>query len=439
VGRPRVVIIGGGFGGLSCARRLDGAELDVLLVDAHNYHLFTPLLYQVATALLNPSDIAYPLRRVFRKSRNVRFRQGTVAELDPERRMVRMHDGDEIAYDACVVATGSVNDYFGHAEIARDTIGLKYLQEALRLRQHVLSCLERASQEDGAGERHRWLTFVVAGGGPTGVEYAGALAELLSIVLGRDYPELRRADARVVVVEGRDRLLQAFPPTLGAYAERQLGRRGVEVRTGTLVSKTSAVLATLSSGEAIPTRTIVWSAGVHPVDPLPGAAGRSPSRRVEVDARLRVLGATSLYAIGDAAAVSGRNGELPMMSPPAMQEGRYVARVLARGGATDPARVDGEPPFRYVDKGAMATIGRNAAIASIGPLHLTGFIGWAAWLLVHLYYLIGFRNRLIVLAEWGWEYIQRDRPIRMITPADPDPLASFGDPSGGGEGGAPPP
>jgi NADH:ubiquinone reductase (H+-translocating) len=430
VGRPRVVIIGGGFGGLACARRLDGSALDVLLIDSHNYHLFTPLLYQVATALLNPSDIAYPLRRVFRRSRNVRFRQGAVAGVDVGRRVVRMYDGDQIPYDACVVATGSVNDYFGHGRLARDTIGLRYLDEALRLRQHVLSCLERASQEPDHAERRRWLTFVVAGGGPTGVEYAGALAELLAIVLGRDYPELRHDDARIIVVEGRERLLPAFPARLGRYAARQLQRRRVEVQTGTLVARTSDADATLSSGEAIPTRTIVWSAGVRPVDPLPSEGiQRSRSRRVEVDARLRVVGATGLYAIGDAAAASGPDGELPMVSPPAMQEGRYVAGLLRRGAATDPARVERERAFRYLDKGSMATIGRNAAVASIGPLRLTGFVGWVAWLLVHLFYLIGFRNRLIVLMEWGWAYIRRDRPIRMITPVAVDPLASFGEPS----------
>jgi NADH dehydrogenase len=429
VGRPGIVIIGGGFGGLACARRLDGSGLDVLLIDSHNYHLFTPLLYQVATALLNPSDIAYPLRRVFRRSRNVRFRQGAVESVDVGSRIVRMYDGDEIPYAACVVATGSVNDYFGHGQLARDTIGLRYLDEALRLRQHVLSCLERASQEPDPAERRRWLTFVVAGGGPTGVEYAGALAELLQIVLGRDYPELRHDDARIVVVEGRERVLPSFPARLGRYAERQLHRRRVEVQTGTLVARTSEADATLSSGEAIPTRTIVWSAGVRPVDPLPAdGIQRSRSRRVDVDARLRVVGATGLYAIGDAAAAPGPEGELPMVSPPAMQEGRYVAGLLRRGAAADPARVDREPAFRYLDKGSMATIGRNAAVASIGPLRLTGFVGWVTWLVVHLYYLIGFRNRLIVLIEWGWAYLRRDRPIRMITPYAVDPLATFGEP-----------
>lgn len=427
VDRPKVLIVGGGFGGLSCARALDGEPVDVLLVDARNFHLFTPLLYQVATALLNPSDIAYPLRRVFRRSRNVRFRQGTVARIDAARRTARMHDGTELPYDACVVATGSTNDYFGAPQLAEATIGLKHLEEALRLRNHVLSCLERASQEQDAVERRRWLTFVVAGGGPTGVEYAGALGELLAIVLGRDHPELSPADARVILVEGTPRLLAAFPPSLGRYAERQLRRRGVDVRTRTLVLGAAEEQASLSSGETIPTRTIVWSAGVRPTDPLSDdGIERTRGDRIGVDERLRVPGARGLFAIGDAASVRDESGELPMLSPVAMQQGRYVARLIATGAASGDAAVEQAPPFRYVDKGTMATIGRNAAVASIGPLRLTGFVGWVSWLFVHLYYLIGFRNRLAVLAEWTWEYLRRDRPIRIITRIDPDPVAVFG-------------
>ena len=430
MGGPRVVIVGGGFGGLSCARRLDGEAVDVLLVDAHNYHLFTPLLYQVATSLLNPSDIAYPLRRVFRRSPNVRFRQGTVARLDPARRIVRLHNGTEIPYDVCVLATGSMNNYFGDPDLARFTIGLKHLEEALRLRNHVLSCLERASHEPDASARGAWLTFVVAGGGPTGVEYAGALGELLKMVLGRDYPELHRHDARILLVEGKPRLLDAFPDSLGRYAERQLRRRGVEVLTHTLVRSATHEAVSLSTGEDIRTRTIVWSAGVRPTDPVRDAGigiHRSASGRIDVDEHLRVRGSPGLFAIGDVASVDADGQELAMLSPPAMQEGRYVARLIAMGAADGRADIEATPPFRYIDKGTMATIGRNAAVARIGPFRLTGFVGWAAWLFIHLYYLIGFRNRLIVLAEWTWEYVRRDRPIRLIARVDPDPLARFGE------------
>jgi NADH:ubiquinone reductase (H+-translocating) len=423
--RQKVIVVGGGFGGLACARALDGGPVDVLLIDEHNYHLFTPLLYQVATALINPSDIAYPLRRVFRRSLNVRFRQGAVVAVDAARRVVTMYDGAELHYDVLVLATGSTNNYYGVPGIARSTIGLKHLAEALRLRNHVLSCLERASQERDPVERRRWLTFVIAGGGPTGVEYAGALAELLGIVLGRDNPELSERDARIVLVEGQDRVLDGFAPRLGRYAERALRRRGVEVRTGALVRSARDHDVTLSDGDRIETRTIVWSAGVRSTDPA-GGVDRSATRRIRVDGRLRVVGRDATFAIGDAASFAVAGGELPMLSPPAMQQGRYVARLLIEE-ARSPGSTDTAPAFRYTDKGTMATIGRNSAVASLGPVRLTGFVGWIAWLLVHLYYLIGFRNRLAVLAEWGWEYLRRDRPIRIITRIDPDSVARFGD------------
>lgn len=418
--RVRVVIIGGGFGGLACARALDGSPIDVLLIDRNNYHLFTPLLYQVATALLNPSDIAYPLRKVFRNSPNVRFRQGAVASIERNRRIVRLGDGTEISYDRLVLATGSVNNYFGNPGVARHTLGMKQLSEAMRLRNHVLSCLEMAAREPDPHERLRWLTFVVVGGGPTGVEYAGALMELLRLVLGRDYPELAIADAKVVLVEGHARLLGQFPPRLGGYAFEILRRRGIEVKLSTLVQDAAADTVTLSSGEIIPCRSVVWSAGVRSNDPLNEAAiARSRSHRLQVDEHLRVIGADGVFAIGDAAAVSWHDGEIAMLSAPAMQEGRYVARLIRdeRRGRPGAAR-----PFRYLDKGVMATIGRNAAVAQIGALSLRGFIGWIGWLTVHIYYLIGFRNRLAVLASWGWNYLKKDRAIRIIARSDDDRL-----------------
>ena len=419
-GRHRVVIVGGGFGGLACARALDGEPVDVLLLDRHNYHLFTPLLYQVATALLNPSDIAYPLHRAFRRSRNVRFRQATVSDVDPDRKVVRTISGDELPFDTLVVATGSANDYFGKAELAVRTIGMKELGEAMRLRNHVLACLEHASQASSIDERRAWLTFVIVGGGPTGVEYAGALAELLRLVLGRDFPDLAPKLARIVLVEGRDRLLGAFHPKLGEYAERILRDRGIEVRTSVLVEKATEELVVLSSGEEILTRTVVWSAGVRPEDPVRTPdAPRSRARRLEVDGHLRLAGRSDVYVIGDAASVTHRGGELAMLAPPAMQEGRYVARSIR-----DRVLGTGElGPFRYRDKGTMATIGRNAAVAQVGRVRFRGFLGWIVWLVVHVYYLIGFRNRLAVLWSWGWDYLRRDRPIRLIVRSHGDPLA----------------
>ncbi|TMK87158.1 MAG: NAD(P)/FAD-dependent oxidoreductase [Actinobacteria bacterium] len=421
----RVVIVGGGFGGLSCARALEGQPAQVLLLDRHNYHLFTPLLYQVATSLLNPSDIAYPFRAVFRRSRNVRFRQAAVTGVDLKRRVVRTHDGGDVPYDTLVLATGSENDYFANEELAAHTLGMKTLSEAMRLRNHVLACLEIAARAASDEERREWLTFVIAGGGPTGVEYAGALAELLRMVLGRDYPELRPEQARIVVVEGLDRLLGAFHQRLGAYAARALRDRGVEVRTSTLVEKATDEAVVVSRGEEIRTRTVVWSAGVRPADPLSHhEVRRSRRRRLEVDERLRLTGHADVFVIGDAASVSGNGGELPMLSPPAMQEGRYVARAIVRRLGADP-----DPkPFRYLDKGTMATIGRRAAVADVHGFKLAGTIGWLAWLLVHIYYLIGFRNRAVVLASWGWDYLRRDRPIRLILRSEADRVAASVEP-----------
>ena len=419
--RERVVIVGGGFGGLACARALDGADVDVLLLDARNYHLFTPLLYQVATALLDPSDIAYPFRTVFRRSANVRFRQARVTGVDFEARRLTVTGGEAIAYDRLVLATGSANAYFGNPDLAERTIGMKALDEAMRLRNHVLSCLERAAQCADPAERAEWLTFVIVGGGPTGVEYAGALAELLDMVLGRDFPELTPGSGRVVLVEGADRLLGPFHPKLGTYAADTLRSRGVEVRLSTLVKEATDTSAVLTS-TTIPARTIVWSAGVGPTDPLPDkeeAVPRSRTRRLQVDAHLRLR--PDVYAIGDVASVrsdgDGAAAELPMLSPPAMQEGRYVARAIRQGGPPD-------RPFHYRDKGTMATIGRRAAVAQVGPVRLRGFLGWITWLVVHLYYLIGFRNRAAVLASWGWDYLRRDRPIRLIVRSRYDPVVA---------------
>lgn len=429
--RRRVVVVGGGFGGLACARALDGAPVDVLLLDRRNYHLFTPLLYQVATALLNPSDIAYPFRTAFRRSRNVRFRQATVVGADLNRRVVRLHTGEEVSFHVLILATGSTNAYFGNPDLAERTVAMKTLDEAMRLRNHVLSCLERGAQAAPAGEHGPWLTFVIVGGGPTGVEYAGALAELLHLVLGRDFPELDPGAARIVLLEGADRLLPAFDARLGAIAARALGARGVEVRTGTLAGKVTDERITLSSGEELVARTVVWSAGVRPTDPLGDApAARSRSRRLVVDGHLRLEGRPDVYVVGDAASVAEGQGELPMLAPPAMQEGRYVARAILAGGA------EALPPFRYRDKGTMATIGRAAAVVQRGRLRLTGFPGWVTWLLVHLYYLIGFRNRFAVLASWGWDYLRHDRPIRLIVRSQADPVVSdLGPEPGPGEEG----
>ncbi|MDQ6884137.1 MAG: NAD(P)/FAD-dependent oxidoreductase [Candidatus Dormibacteraeota bacterium] len=424
--RPQVLIVGAGFGGLACARALDGTEVDVVLLDRHNYHLFTPLLYQVATGLLNPSEIAYPLRRIFRGSRNVRVRQATVRETDVASRVVRTIEGDAIPYDFLVLASGSVDNFFGNERLAEVSLGLKSLEDATRLRNQVLTCLERADSEPDGAQRQALLTFVVAGGGPTGVESSGALGELIQIVAGKDYHHIRREDVRIILLEAQDQLLSAFSRRIGDYAERVLRRRGIEVRTRMLVTAADESSVTLSDGSVLPTRTIVWSAGVRPNDPT-----RAPSLahhkngRIEVDACLRIAGQPRSFALGDVASPGGPAPLLPMLSPPAMQGGRYVARAILEEVRTGLAP---QRPFHYVDKGTMATIGRRAGAARLpNGLEITGFFGWVTWMVVHVYYLVGFRNRARAIASWAWDYFRFDRPIRIILetrPAERPPVSS---------------
>ena len=414
------MIVGAGFGGLACAKKLDGEPVDVTLLDQHNYHLFTPLLYQVATGLLNPSDIAYPLRTVFRHSKNVRFRQATVTRVELSTKIVRLDGAPPLTYDYLVLATGSTDNYFGNQEVARVSFGLKSLEDATRLRNQVLMCLERADAETDPEARRALLTFVVVGGGPTGVESSGALSELVAIVAGKDYHQISRGEIRIVLVEGTDRLLNAFSARLGRYAQRVLTRRQVEVRTGALVKSANGHSVTLSDGNVISSATIIWSAGVRPIDPI----GESPvprfrNARLHVDEWLRIPSAPGAFAIGDAASPRVGERELPMLSPPAMQAGRYVASAIVdeiRGIQTE------RTAFHYLDKGTMATIGRSAGVTHLpGGLEFTGFLGWLTWLFVHIYYLIGFRNRISALAAWAWDFLRHDRPIRIILVAGPGP------------------
>jgi NADH dehydrogenase len=412
-----VVIVGAGFAGLECAKKLNGTPVDVLLLDRHNYHLFTPLLYQVATALLSPSDIAYPIRKVFRGSPNVRFRQAEVIGYDLDVKTVTIELGGEretIAFDYLVLAAGSTTNFFGNRSIAERAQGLKTLGEALELRNHTLACLEEASALERE-EQQPLLTFVVVGGGPTGVEYAGALSELLRLVLRREYPDIA-VEPRIVLVEGNERVLSPFSEKLSAYAAERLEALGVEKRLGVLVRSLEGHEVVLSDGERIAARTLVWSAGVKPegVAEVEGVARTERSRRIVVDAHLRVNGRRDVFAVGDIAAVIGDGHELPMISPPAMQGGRYIADYLLAHLADQPDDPVKMAPFRYLDKGTMATIGRNAAVCQVRGLELKGFLGWVAWLVVHIYYLIGFRNRFFVLWSWSWNYILYDRPVRIV-------------------------
>ncbi len=401
------MIVGGGFGGLQCAKELRGKPVDVVLVDRQNFHLFTPLLYQVASCLLNPSEIAAPLRKVFRGAANVRYRQGEVIGVDTDARRVELADGSALAYDHLVLATGSVTNYYGNAAVQDHALGLKDLGQALQLRNHVLECLERATRSSDEVERARLLTFCIVGGGPTGVEYAGALAELVRLVLPNEYPELRPSEVRIILLEGASRLLSMFVPRLSEYARRELGQLGVDVRLDTLVASADDDGIVLHDGTEIGAASLVWTAGVQPNDVL-----HADAHRVDVDDHLRVVGADGVFAIGDVAAARDRHGAvLPMVSPPAMQAGRYVARHIVDGGC--------RRPFRYRDKGTLATIGRRAAVGQVGPLRFRGLLGWIVWVTVHLYYLIGFENRVRVLLRWAWYYVRLDRPVRLILEADP--------------------
>lgn len=412
--RPRVLIVGAGFGGLACSRSLAKAPVDVVLIDRNNYHLFTPLLYQVASSLLNPSDIVFPVRQVFRRASNIEFVYGEVVGVDLAKKTVRLTDGRPLSYDFLVLATGSQTNFYGMDSVKESAFGLKDLSEALELRNHVLSCFENAAAAPETEDRRRWLTFVVVGGGPTGVEYAGALSELVRLELSRDFPTLDMSEVRIVMVEGEDRVLPAFAEELGLDTSRRLRERyGIEVRVGERVEEAAPGSVHLASGGRIEAETLVWAAGVQPSDLANRLhSPRSRSGRVCVDESLRLPDQDRVFAIGDVAAANHEGTEAPMLSAPAIQGGRTVARSIRR-------QLEGEAPvpFVYRDKGIMATIGRNNAVAQVGPLRLKGFLGWVAWLAVHLYFILGVRNRIVVLAGWGWNYLLRDRPIRLIARA----------------------
>jgi NADH dehydrogenase len=391
---------------LACARALRNEPVDVVLVDRRNYHLFTPLLYQVASCLLNSSEIAIPIRKIFRGVHNVRYRMAAADRIDLDRKHILLDDGDEMFYDHLVISTGSVTNYFGNASIEQRALGLKTLTQAMDLRDHVLCQLENAVVCKDSAERRRLLTFCIVGGGPTGVEYAGALAELVRLVLPHEYPEIAPADVRILVLEGADRLLTMFVPSLSKYTSAELAHLGVEVSLNTLVAAADDTGVTLQDGEHIPTASVVWTAGVRPNDPL-----HVPPERITVDAQMRIPGADGAFAIGDVAKGLDKNGQpLPQLSPVAMQQGRYVAQQILDGRT--------RRPFRYRDKGTLATIGRTKAVGQIGRLRFRGFVGWLAWLIVHLYYLVGFENRVQVMLRWAWYYFRLDRPVRIIIRPD---------------------
>jgi len=408
--RPHLVIVGGGFGGLYAARALAGRPVRLTLLDRRNHHLFQPLLYQVATAVLNPSDIAVPLRSILRGASNVTVFLANVERVDLAGRRVVLDRG-EIAYDALILAAGASHSYFGHDDWELLAPGLKTLEDALEIRRRVLLAYEAAERERDGAEQEALLTFVVVGGGPTGVELAGALGEISRQTITRDFRLIDPSRARIVLVEGAPRILTAFPESLSRAAQDALQRIGVEVRTGVTVTRVTTDAVWLG-GEQIRARTVLWAAGVAAA-PLARTLGTPLDRsgRVLVEPDLSIPGHPEAFAIGDVCAFLQQTGApLPGVAPVAIQQGRAAADNVLR-------RVGGQPtrPFRYRDKGSMATIGRAAAVAVVGRFKLSGLVAWLAWLLVHIMFLIGFRNRLLVLFEWAWAYVTWHRGARLIT------------------------
>ncbi|QSV46316.1 NAD(P)/FAD-dependent oxidoreductase [Geobacter benzoatilyticus] len=406
----RVVIIGMGFGGIRAARVLAGKGLDVVLVDRNNYHLFQPLLYQVGTAGLEQESIAYPVRAMSRHWAGTRFHLAEVAGVDFAAREVVTSTG-RIPYDYLVVGAGSVTNYFGLESVERHAFDLKELVDAERLRNHILTAFERAVVEPDPARRRALMTFVIVGGGPTGVEFAGALIELVRFVLAKDYPELSVQTARVVLVEAFDRLLASMPSQLQEYTLEKLRSMGVEVVLNARVVDAASERVTLHDGAVIPAHTLLWSAGVKaaPLASALGAASR-PGGRVPVEPDLTLAGHPEVYVIGDMAYLEQDGAALPMVAPVAMQMGIYAGgAILAREKGEAPQ------PFRYHDRGSMATIGRSAAVACAAGMKFRGFPAWLVWLLLHLYYLIGFRNRIVVMLNWIWYYWFHERQVRLIT------------------------
>ena len=407
---PHVVIIGGGFGGLTAAQSLASAPVRITLIDNRNHHLFQPLLYQVAMAGLSPADIAAPIRSVLGRQRNASVLLAHAKAVDVAQRQVLLDSG-ALAYDYLILAAGAQNHYFGHEDWARYAVGLKDIDDAVEVRRRVLLAFEAAERSDSATEKQRLLTFVVVGGGPTGVELAGALAELSRFVLARDFRTIDPAAARVILLEGSPRILSSFPEKLSRRAVADLAKLGVEVRTGQHVTSIDAQGVHIEQ-QHIPTATVLWGAGVRAAD-LGKTLGVPLDRggRVVLQPDLTIPGHKEVFAVGDMTSFLQADGKpLPGVSPVAMQQARHVAKNLR-------AALRGKPytPFRYVDKGSMATIGRAAAIVHIGRLQLGGLLAWLLWLLVHVFFLITFRNRIAVLLNWAYQYFSYRRGARLIT------------------------
>jgi NADH:ubiquinone reductase (H+-translocating) len=421
----RVVIIGGGFAGLSAARRLKNVPVDVTLIDRCNYHLFQPLLYQVATGALSPANIASPLRNILKSQRNVRVLLAEATAIDVANHRVELSDG-AVDYDTLVVATGSSHQYFGHDEWEQHAPGLKTIEDATDMRRRILLAFEMAEREPDPAKVPALLTFVIVGGGPTGAELAGALAEIARDTLRRDFRKIDPSRAQIILVEGTDRVLPAYPPSLSAAAQKELGGMGVAVRTSSMVVGVAHDSVTVREGnetKTIPTHTILWAAGVL-ASPLgrmlseSAGAAIDKSGRVIVESDCTVAGHPDIFVIGDLANFSHQTGQpLPGVAQPAIQQGTYVAKVIKQ-------RLRGEKiaPFHYWDKGNLATLGRGAAVADLNWLRISGLPAWLLWIFIHLLYIVEFQNRLLVFIQWGWFYFTYDRSARLITGKSPLPL-----------------
>ena len=421
----RVVIIGGGFGGLSAARELKHAPVNVTLIDRANYHLFQPLLYQVATGSLSPANIASPLRHIVKDQKNTAVLLAEAVHIDAANRRVILSDG-EASYDTLVVATGSSHQYFGHDAWEQYAPGLKTVEDATAMRRRILIAFEAAERETDPKKLQEWLTFVIVGAGPTGAELAGALGEIAHDTLRRDFRRIDPSEARIILVEGTDRVLPAYPQKLSAAAQKMLERLRVTVRTGAMVTDVREDSVTIRKGdreEVISTRTILWAAGVlaSPLGKiLAREAGAQLDRagRVIVEPDLTVAGHPEIFVIGDLANFSHQTGKpLPGVAQPAIQQGRYVARTIRKR-----LRRENNGPFHYWDKGNLATIGRGAAVADLNWVRLKGFPAWLIWIFVHLLYIVQFQNRLLIFLQWGWLFITYDRSARLITGKKSEPL-----------------
>ena len=416
-----VVIVGGGFGGLYTAKALNSKDINVTLIDKRNFHLFQPLLYQVATGTLSPADISSPLRSVLNKSKNTKVLLGEVSDIDPEKQNVMM-GAEKIPYDSLIIATGAKHSYFGKDEWEEYAPGLKTVEDAIEMRRRIFMAFEAAEQETDEEKRRALLTFVVVGGGPTGVELAGAIAELAYGILKEDFRNIDTSEAQVMLLEGMDRVLPPFAPELSVKAQESLESLGVTVVTKTLVTGIEGDIVTIKQGDEskqFGARTVLWAAGVK-ASPLGKAiaekTGSETDRagRVIVEPDLSLKGYPNIYVIGDLAHFAHQTGRpLPGVAPVAMQEGQYVAKSIKQQlkGNTLPA-------FLYFDKGSLAVIGQHAAVVDLGFMKLTGFVAWLFWLLIHVYYLVEFDNKLVVMIQWVWNYFTRNRGARLITGKD---------------------